>query len=335
LRAAGDEVEIVSLPWRNYARHLTDNFDAALLQRLRQARFDVLIQDELNHPSLFWLNRNLRGLKDPKGLARCPIVGLVHHLRCSEQHPLLLTRLYALVERAYLGTLDAAIYNSQTTRQVVEALHGASLPHVVANPAGDRFKNLPDEAHIRARAETRPLRVLFIGNLMPRKGLHTLLKALAQTPNVTLTVIGRDDVDPTYTRQLHALANDRVTFLGPRLDAALAEQLATHHILAVPSSYEGFGIVYLEAMSFGLPCIATTAGAAHEIVMDNETGFLIPPNDANVLSERLKRLALDRDLLTRLSLNARARFNQFPKWEESMGKIRDFLTTKTRRHQAE
>ena len=60
LRDAGDEVEIISIPWRNYAAHLTDNFSASLLRRLAGSRFDVLIQDELNHPSLFWLNQRLR-----------------------------------------------------------------------------------------------------------------------------------------------------------------------------------------------------------------------------------------------------------------------------------
>jgi hypothetical protein len=56
----GAQVEVITLPWRNYARRLGDNFSRSLWRRLRHAALDVLLQDELNHPSLFWLNRRLK-----------------------------------------------------------------------------------------------------------------------------------------------------------------------------------------------------------------------------------------------------------------------------------
>jgi hypothetical protein len=59
LKARGDRVEVIALPWRNYFRHLTDNASRSLRRRLLEAKFDLLIQDELNHPSLFLLNRGL------------------------------------------------------------------------------------------------------------------------------------------------------------------------------------------------------------------------------------------------------------------------------------
>ncbi len=61
LQAQGEQVEIMALPWRSYTRHLTDNFSGALYRRLRKTGLDVLLQDELNHPSLFLLNHRLRG----------------------------------------------------------------------------------------------------------------------------------------------------------------------------------------------------------------------------------------------------------------------------------
>src|SRR5215510_14249852 len=73
LREQDDTVEIISLPWRNYAAHLTDNFRFRLPPNL-----DVLIQDELNHPSLIGANAG----KHPY-----PVISLVHHLRCSELRP--------------------------------------------------------------------------------------------------------------------------------------------------------------------------------------------------------------------------------------------------------
>src|SRR5574339_1182768 len=73
LRSQGDTVEIISLPWRNYLAHLTDNLYFKLPDNL-----DILIEDELNHPSLILANRR----KHPY-----PVISLVHHLRCSEFRP--------------------------------------------------------------------------------------------------------------------------------------------------------------------------------------------------------------------------------------------------------
>jgi hypothetical protein len=71
LRHQGHRVVIFSLPWRTYARHLGDNLSRPLMRQLREASLDVLLQDELNHPSLFWLNRRLRDH------VRYPIIGIV------------------------------------------------------------------------------------------------------------------------------------------------------------------------------------------------------------------------------------------------------------------
>ena len=91
-------------------------------------------------------------------------------------------------------------------------------------------------------------------------------------------------------------------------DERLTEIMRASHVLAVPSSYEGFGIVYLEGMKFGLPAIATTGGAAGEIVTHDVNGYLIPPGDAAVLAHHLSELTSDRGLLERFSLAARRRF---------------------------
>jgi hypothetical protein len=116
LRGCGDEVRIFALPWRSYGRCLLHNLSPSFTRQLRQADLDVLLQDELNHPSLFWLNRRLRRQ------ASYPLVSIVHHLRSSERWPVWRRPFYRRVERAYLRTLDGCIYNSATTRAAVEAL---------------------------------------------------------------------------------------------------------------------------------------------------------------------------------------------------------------------
>lgn len=110
LRSRGDQVEIFSLPWRNYARHVLDNFNSRLIASLVQAPVDILVQDELNHPSLFLLNAKL------KRQANFPIVSIVHHLRCHESRPRWQNSWYAKVESQYLSQVDGYVFVSQTTR---------------------------------------------------------------------------------------------------------------------------------------------------------------------------------------------------------------------------
>jgi len=323
LRAQGDTVEIISLPWRNYAAHLMDNFSFRLPSGL-----DVLIQDELNHPSLVFANHS----------KPYPVVSLVHHLRCSEQRPAWQNWFYRLVEKRYLQGVDGFIFNSQTTRGVVEKLisnekKGQEKPFLVAYPPTDRFGVGATEAEIESRSQAAgPLRILFLGNVIERKGLHTLLEALRslKTEHWSLDVIGSLTSDPAYAVMVQRYAVERcpagtVQFHGALDEASLIEKLKAAHLLAVPSSYEGFGIVYLEGMGFGLPAIGTTAGAAPEIIEDGRTGYLVDPEDSRALAAKLLTLAANRDMLAGLSLNALARYRQQPAWEQTCANIRAFL----------
>lgn len=321
LVADGWKVEIFALPWRDYAQHLGDNLSREWRERLRSAAVDVMIQDELNHPSLVWINRSLAG--------RVPYrtVSLVHHLRCSEDHPAVLRRLYRGIEQIYLNSVDAVIANSRTTLASVNALLARPKPALVALPAGDHLPK-PSPA---APSDGGPLRVLFVGNLIPRKGLHTLLAGLARIEQSQwqLTVIGRQDVDPGYAKTVQARiaelgAAAPVRLLGRVDDATLASAYAAHDLLAVPS-YEGYGIVYLEAMRCGLPVLASTAGAAHEIVTDGVDGFLTPPGDAAAIAAIVTRLATDRTALAQLRAAARARYARQPTWAQSMATVSTWL----------
>lgn len=332
LRAAGAEVELISIPWRHYAAHLTDNLDRALARRLSAGRWEVLLQDELNHPSLFWRNTRLRAPGAP------PIVSIVHHLRGSEHRPGWQNAFYRPVERAYLRSVDGFLFNSATTRAAVTAALGGVLaqPGLIAHPAADHVGPPLDPAAIAARADAPgPVRLLFVGNVIPRKGLHTVLTALARVRGEwRLTVVGSLTVDPAYAAHLRTLAaplGERVQFLGAASDAAVRAHLAAHHVLVVPSSYEGFGIVYLEALAFGLPVIATTAGAAGEIITSGREGLLVPPESPAALAPALQALLDDRARVRQMGLAARERYAQWPTWAESFRPVLSFLATLPRR----
>jgi len=363
LRSQGDTVEVIPLPWRNYAAHLTDNLWFRLWsprvhswnsrqQAVGLQKFDILIQDELNHPSLIAANAG----KHPY-----PIISLAHHLRCSELRPKWQNAFYRVVEKKYLKSVDGFIFNSETTEGVISRLlHGRgdpsiptetttdkatqpamtinrpwrvapTKPSIVAYPPTDRFGDAISENEIIERVRSNELRILFLGNISERKGLHTLLEALRlQILDFRLDVVGSLTSEPKYAQTMQEKVKvlgvtSKVLFHGTLDNEPLIEKLKQAHVLVVPSSYEGFGIVYLEGMCFGLPAIGTTAGAAGEIISDGVDGFLIKPGDVHLLASRLKSLNEKRDVLIQMSLAARSRYLRQPKWEETAGQIREFL----------
>ena len=179
--------------------------------------------------------------------------------------------------------------------------------------------------------ESGPLRVLFVGSLIPRKELHTLIAALARLSGASwkLDVVG-GFVDKPYVQEIKLQIereglSERISLLGVVTGEALRDYYQKSHLLAVPSSYEGFGIVYLEGMGFGLPSIASTAGAAHEIVTHDQDGFLVRPGDASAIAEYIEDLNRDREKMFRMGLNALERYRRHPTWDESTSKIAEFL----------
>ena len=217
LRRQGEEVKIVSLPWRSYAGGLLDNLSPGLMRRLTAIRADVILQDELAHPSLlrFQLAASNRG----KAL---PVVAIVHHLRCSEARPAWQNKLYRRAERRYLAAVQGFIFNSRATRKTVEALVGKSRPSVLAYPGADRFASPPTRQPWPPRArQPGPLRLLFLGNVIPRKGLHTLIAALALLSREAwqLTVVGSLEIDLPYVHEIRrqiagAGLEGQITFTG-------------------------------------------------------------------------------------------------------------------------
>jgi glycosyltransferase involved in cell wall biosynthesis len=322
LRGRGDTVEVIELPWPSYPRGLVGGFTLGL-DRI-EGDYDLLLQDELAHPTLLGYNARLRRQ------CGCPIVSVVHHLRCSEARSRPANAWYRTVERRYLRGIDAAICNSEFTRKSVRDL--AALPTTVAPPAGDRFDPAIAPASIAERARDGPLEILFLGSVIERKGLDTLIEALARLPDDRwrLRAVGDAGVEPTYTRRVrHTISElgvgDRVSIEGKLPDEVLAEVLGKSHLLAIPSTHEGFGIAYLEGMSFGLPALATTAGGASEVVTHGETGYLCSPGDVGGIARRIRALAEDRETLTKMGIAARERYEAHPTWTESATQVGEFL----------
>jgi len=329
LRRSGTEVTVVSLPTGDYAARLWRGVASDLAELVAVVSPDIVVEDELSHPALLRADRRLR--QSRPGLTR---VGLVHHLRSSEPRGLLANAFYRWIERRYLAALDAFIFNSRTTRAAVQRLGLPVTSSIVALPGADRLATSIDAEAIRSRAEAAgPLRVLFLGNLIPRKGLLTLIEAVALLPrgSVDLTVAGSAEVDRRYVRRVHRRVD--TLRLGPvvRLVGALDGQtlrqaMLQAQVLALPSGYEGYGMAYLEGMGYGLPAIAGERGGASEFVRHGENGFLVDASDAVALAVHLASLHADRLRLSRMGLAARNTHLDHPTWQDTGAAIHAFLS---------
>ena len=331
LRSQGEQVSIISLPYRSYWWHLADNFNHACLKQLTDAKVDVLIQDAMVHPSQFLQNHRFRQQSN------IPLISLVHLLTTYDQHSRWSAWFYRAIERRYLGTVSGLILNSQTTlRQVTELIAKPIAPYCLAVPAGNNFKDVTLSVDfIRQRTHSvGPLKILVVGNVIRRKGLHVLINALCllSPKDYQVTVAGRLDMEPAYVKQLksmiqHSKLQTSIIFKGSVQGQDLADLYQTHQLMVLPSAYESYGIVYVEAQQFGVPVIGTTEGAAKEIIRHGENGYLVPSEDHRALATVLRTVYEDRQLLLQLSLNACVAYEQHPKWQDSCEIIRQFLYT--------
>jgi glycosyltransferase involved in cell wall biosynthesis len=319
LRSRGEQVEVISLESVSLWRGLVGGPSYDL-----SSEYDVLLQDELCHPSLLRFNRRAH---------QQPIVSIVHNLHADLSG--WASPLYRPFERLYLGSVDAFIFNSEATRTSVTKLVGSDRPELVATPGGDRLGQMTEDA-ITARAFQRgPLRLIFLGNVVRSKGLGTILEALGsfREGSFRLDVVGSYDVEPRYATAMRRRAGrfgSSVQFHGILDGTALSRILSQAHALVLPSNYEGFGIAYLEGMAHGLVAVGTTAGAVPDLVSDGVDGFLIHPRDSRELRDRLLRLAYDRRLVCRMGISALEKYRSMPAWKTSMERIRRFLLSLSR-----
>lgn len=327
LRQKGHEIHVLSLPWRRYGQHLLDNFSSKLRSELILKNYDLILQDELNHPSLFWVNHKLRNTGGTL------LVSIVHQVLSSQPHPYLLKKLFKTVEKIYFASIDAFIFNSKTTRSKVERLINFTGPSIVANPGGDRLGHLQAAERLKARAgQAGPLEMVFVGNITPIKGLVPLIEILATLPPEIwrLTVVGSLSMDPGYVRKVKRLISAKgitlqVALAGPLDGSELINILSKSHLFVMPFSYEGFGIAYLEALAYGLPVLASTAGAVKEYIQPGQNGFLLAPDKPGLLHKHIHDLYRDRDELVRMSTAALETFHSRPDWKKTVESIHEFL----------
>ena len=153
---------------------------------------------------------------------------------------------------------------------------------------------------------SRPLRVLCVGRLVRQKGFEFVIDAVsrASAPSV-LRIVGDGPLRARLTAQADALGS-RVEFTGWVDRAALPAHYQWADVLCLPSFEEGMPNVVLEGMAAGLPTIASDVYGMRELVRPDQTGFLLPPGDAQPVADALEHLAVEPDVVRRMGERARA-----------------------------
>jgi glycosyltransferase involved in cell wall biosynthesis len=154
-----------------------------------------------------------------------------------------------------------------------------------------------------------PPHVLYAGRLSPEKGILELVEAARGMP---LVIAGDGPLRHRVPEAIGLVPHDRL--------GGLFERAA---VVACPSYREGFGVVCLEAMAHGRPVVASAVGGLRDLVVDGETGLLVPPGDVPLLRAALERLLGDRELRERLGRAGRERARASFSWDESTRLTRD------------
>jgi glycosyltransferase involved in cell wall biosynthesis len=168
-----------------------------------------------------------------------------------------------------------------------------------------------------------PLRALCVAQWIPRKDIMTLVEAwmLHERPGAVLELVGETDADPAYAARvwtaLEAASPGSIAVSGRVDDAGLGAAYASADLFVLPSRYEGYGIVYAEALACGLPVIACNVGPLPELV-GKEAGVLIAPDNARELCAALDLLLGDPALRARMSAAAIRRASGLPRWEDAI-----------------
>jgi D-inositol-3-phosphate glycosyltransferase len=217
-------------------------------------------------------------------------------------------------EARIVGAVDRIVAATTVERTHLVQHYGADPSRIAVIPCGvDTNLFLPgDQAAARAALELddQP-RLLYVGRLAPIKGLETLLDAMARLraagTRVHLSIVGGDADEPLNghegalrARLARLDLGGTVTFVGAQPQERLRAWYVAADATVLPSHYESFGMVALEAMACGIPVVASRVGGLQTTVRDGVTGLLVRESDPAALAGALDRLLGDPDLRFRL-----------------------------------
>ena len=285
------------------------------------SRFDAIVVDAL---ARIVIAPHLGGW-----LASRPVVALIHELPSIARSGL--GRETIARERDYEEPLlraDRLVAVSQHGRKVLLG-RGVSPGGICVVPPG--FDGVPEGVgpHVQ---RTGPARALCVAQWIERKGILTLVEAwtLSERRGSVLELVGETDADPDYALlvrdAIDASPRGSIVVSGCVGDASLVASYAAADLFVLPSRYEGYGIVYAEALAHGLPIIACDVGPVPGLV-GREAAALVRPDDREALSAALDLLLGEPKLRARMSSAASRRASRLPRWEDTVAGFEQVLRT--------
>ncbi|WP_240451995.1 glycosyltransferase family 4 protein [Halostella salina] len=204
---------------------------------------------------------------------------------------------------------DHIIAVSDHTREQLRDLYRFDEAKLTTVPPGiDTERFSPTDA-VHPAVDDSKRSVLVLSRLDPRKGIDKAIRAFAQLEydDAELLIGGTGRLEPSLKELAAELGvRDSVRFLGFVPDEELPSLYSSVDLFVLPSEYEGFGIVFMEAMACGTPVVGTSVGGIPTAVDDGETGFLIGRNDIKGLAERIGKVLSNSKQSAQLSDNARS-----------------------------
>ncbi len=222
-----------------------------------------------------------------------------------------------LVSHLSVRPADVVVAQTRAEAALLAAL-GVRPNRIRRIPDGIALGEFEDRPQLAAPRESPT--VLFVGRLYPaQKGLDPLIRAFARVPpslHAQLRLVGEDwggaSVVAALARSLGIA--DRVTMTGPLDRPALLAEYGRADVFVLPSLFEPYGIVLMEAMAAGLPIVASRVGGIPEVVLEGENALLCPPGDTAALAVALERLLREPELRVRFGRRGRDHVRQFS-WE--------------------
>ena len=228
-------------------------------------------------------------------------------------------------EAAVLAAADRVICATALERDSLRQLYDAPADKVAVIPLGvdlDRFRPSGKQAARKSLGLRDERIILFVGRIEPLKGLDILINAaslLESDVECTVLVVGGDESSQAEVTELRDLARERgiehrVAFVGAVDHEALPLYYNAADVCVVPSHYESFGLVAVEAMASGVPVVASRVGGLTGTVKDGETGYLIPWLCPEPFAERIELLLENEPLRNNLGEAAREAMARY-RWE--------------------
>jgi D-inositol-3-phosphate glycosyltransferase len=279
--------------------------------------------------SHYWLSGS--AALDLRKVWRVPVVQMFHTLgqmknRIAQSDRERESEVRLTVEKQVIDQADMLVAATPAERIQLMWLYGADMGRIKVIPPGvdaDHFQPLPrQKAQHAIGMQDGHRMLLFVGRIEPLKGIDTLMRAIAilkrsmpeLSENLCVVIVGgakdnderRQDTEMARLKQLGSELglDDLVTFIGSRNQESLPYYYSAAEAVIMPSHYESFGMVALEAMACGTPVIASEVGGLAYLVQDGVTGFHVPDREPDELAGKMCLLLSNPDLRREMSAAA-------------------------------